>query len=102
MTFYPLLEQHRLYNGFIKSFDVAEVSLLLVHQNNENFVLENRCPHQDAPLDYATLKQGVIRCPLHGMEFCLRDGSGIGPGVCTGGIKVYETAVIDGFVGVYL
>ena len=65
-------------------------------------MVENRCPHRDAPLEFASLSNGNIRCPLHKMEFALDDGHGIGPATCSCGIKVFKTDVIDEMVGVYL
>jgi len=37
-------------------------------------LLENRCPHQGAPLHNATVAGRVLRCARHGAEFDLFSG----------------------------
>ena len=75
MTFYPLERLSKLYDGYQRPIEVAGHSLLLVQEEGQLHILRNVCPHMDAPLTYATIKQGVLRCPLHGIEFHLHDGS---------------------------
>ena len=76
MTFFALEKLHRLHDGYVRPFTVAGRNILLVQSEGEPFILENRCPHMDAPLTYGTVTQGRIRCPLHGIEFDLRTGRG--------------------------
>ncbi len=102
MQFYPLKNQQDLYHGYLHAFVVKDISVLLIQQMGEIFVVENRCPHRDAPLDYASISNGNIRCPLHKMEFALSHGHGIGPAICTGGLEVFEVKVVDGVVGLEL
>ena len=66
---------------------MVDISVLLMQQNGEIFVVENRCPHRGAPLDFASVSNGNIRCPLHKMEFALSDGHGIDQAICTGGLR---------------
>ena len=83
MTFYPLEKIHRLYDGYQQAFTVAGKDLLLIQDSGEVFLLRNACPHLSAPLTYASINNGVIRCPMHGIDFQLRSGcallSPIGP-----------------------
>ncbi len=65
-------------------------------------MVENRCPHRDAPLDFASLSNGNIRCPLHKMEFALDDGHGIGLAVYTVGFTVFTVKIVDEVVRVDL
>jgi len=76
MAFYPLEKLHRLHDGYSNPFRVGGRDLLLVQSDGVPFVIENRCPHMDAPLTYASVTKGRIRCPLHGIEFDLRTGRG--------------------------
>jgi len=76
MAFYPLEKLHRLHDGYLNPFRIEGRDLLLVQSDGVAFVIENRCPHMDAPLTYASVTKGRIRCPLHGIEFDLRTGRG--------------------------
>ncbi len=58
----------------MRPFQVGSHQLLLVHSNNQTHIIENRCPHQDAPLTQATLVGDTIRCSRHGIEFNLLTG----------------------------
>lgn len=102
MNFYPLLEKDKLFDGYIKPFVVEALSVLLIQQHGVVSIVENSCPHMDAPLDFGKIRNGNIRCPLHGMEFSLATGAGIGSAYCTGGLKVYQVVNVDGVVGVYI
>jgi len=75
MAFYPLERLSRLYDGYQRAISVAGHSLLLIQDAGQVHVLHNVCPHMDAPLTYATIKNGVLRCPLHGIEFQVVNGS---------------------------
>lgn len=102
MQFFPLLAEEQLYDGFIKAFVVETRSVLLIQQQGIVSVVENRCPHLDAPLEFGKINNGNIRCPLHGMEFSLVSGAGIGPAFCTGGVKVFQVVIVDSVVGIYI
>jgi nitrite reductase/ring-hydroxylating ferredoxin subunit len=74
MAFYPIDKLHRLYDGYQRTLTLAGQSLLVVQDEGQLHILHNVCPHMDAPLTYATIKRGVLRCPLHGIEFQLSNG----------------------------
>ena len=57
--------------------------MVLIQQNGEIFVVENRCP-------------------LHKMEFALDDGHGIGFAVYTVGFTVFTVKIVDEVVRVDL
>lgn len=77
MQFYPLERLHRLYDGYQRAVTVAGRSLLVLQENSQVYIIANQCPHMDAPLTYATIKQGILRCPLHGIEFKLTTGESV-------------------------
>lgn len=83
MAYYPIEKLHRLYDGYQQALTVAGRSLLVIQEEGKVFIINNVCPHMDAPLTHSTIKQGVLRCPLHGLEFELPSGkalrSPIGP-----------------------
>ncbi len=74
MTFYPLEKLHLLYDGYIRPFRIAGRDLLLVQDQGRTYLIANRCPHMDAPLTFATVRNGLLRCPMHGIEFDLPSG----------------------------
>jgi nitrite reductase/ring-hydroxylating ferredoxin subunit/uncharacterized membrane protein len=49
--------------------------VLLTRQGGEVHAIAAVCAHQGGPLDKGTLKDGVVTCPWHGSQFCVRDGS---------------------------
>ena len=63
-----------LQDGYRSTFRVAGLDLLLLVVDGRPLLLENRCPHRDAPLHSASLNGQVLRCARHGFEFELRSG----------------------------
>lgn len=79
MAFYSLANLADMYDGFSAAFNVGGQRLLLLQENGEIFVIENRCPHMDAPLASGRVTQGAIVCRAHGIAFDLRSGRARGP-----------------------
>ena len=77
-TFIPLIEKQKLFNGFRQVFSVSNMKLLLVHENNKTYLLENKCGHFGLALDDARIEQyqdsDVIICIQHGISFDLSTG----------------------------
>lgn len=63
-----------LDEGYRQVFQLQGRSLLLIVVEGRTLLLENRCPHQGAALDKASITAGVLRCPRHGIEFDLASG----------------------------
>lgn len=78
MTFYPLEKLHQLHDGYCRSFAVRGKNLLLIQNNGNTYLIENRCPHMDASLEWATFQTDKLRCPVHGIEFDLPNGKALG------------------------
>ena len=72
--FYPLERLINLYDGYQRAYQIAGHSLLLIQDAGRCYLLKNHCPHQQASLSQATLSEGKLRCPLHGMSFDLQTG----------------------------
>lgn len=49
--------------------------VLLVRSTGGLFALENACPHQRNTLEKGEVLAHSIRCPLHGVEVSLSDGT---------------------------
>lgn len=63
-----------LDEGYKRGFEVAGRRLLLIVDQGQHLLFENRCPHQGAPLHDGTLVAGVLRCRHHGIEFDVHSG----------------------------
>ena len=49
--------------------------VLLTREGGNVFAIAAVCAHQGGPLNKGTLENGVVTCPWHGSQFCVRDGS---------------------------
>ena len=78
--------------------------LLVCYLDGDIFVIENRCPHMDVPLDRGEfLASKVIRCNAHGIEFKLDSGEAQGPLAGTlCGLKKYQHCIKNNWVFVNL
>ncbi len=71
--------------------------LLVCNAGGEFYVVENRCSHQEKPLEGGRIRNGYIFCPVHGMRYKLDSGEGIGQ-LTRLPIKTFPTQVVDGEV----
>ena len=99
--FYRLEKLHLLRDGYQKAFRIGRHELLLIQDAGQVHLIENRCPHMDAPLTLASIASGVIRCPMHGIEFDLQTGEGRTPAPITP-IKRYIPIYEGNTIGVDL
>lgn len=79
MRFYALANLVDMYDGYCAPFTLNGRSLLLLQDQGEIFVIENRCPHMDAPLSTGKIVAGAIICRAHGIAFDLRSRRARGP-----------------------
>ena len=63
----------------VKLVEVGGRSILLVHNEDRIFAVENRCSHAEEPLACGRVKRGWIACPAHGARFDLETGEALGP-----------------------
>ena len=71
--------------------------LLVCNSRDEIHVVENRCSHQDQPLDGGRVRNGYILCPVHGMRFKLATGEAIGQ-LTRIPLCVFDSRIVDGEV----
>lgn len=95
MAYQALEKLHQVQAGYRRVFKVNGRDLLLLENEGRTYLMANRCPHMDAPLHKASIADGVLRCPVHGIEFDLRTGAALNaPGGCMGPLEfvplVYE------------
>ena len=80
--------------------EAAGRNVLLVRSAAGLFALENACPHQRSTLEKGDVLSHSIRCPLHGVEIDLVDGSivsdvgfiGLSP------VQVFKVEETDGMI----
>lgn len=75
------------------------LKLLVCNSGGEFVVVENRCSHQDQPLERGRIRNGYIICPVHGMRFRLESGEPVGQ-LTRVPIRLFESRVVDGTVQV--
>ena len=49
---------------------------LLVKESEDYYAFQNRCPHQNKPLNDCKLIDGHVVCPYHKYAFSCKDGRG--------------------------
>ena len=77
--FIPLAKLTDLYDGFQQAVMVAGKSHLLLQADGQVYLVENRCPHMDAPLLHGAIVGSTLRCKAHGIAFSLISGGAEGP-----------------------
>ena len=75
MAYYQLEKLHQLYDGYQRVLRVAgNLELLLIQDQGRLYIVENRCPHMQAPLAGGKVEKGRICCPMHRLTFSLETG----------------------------
>ncbi|QDU01684.1 Naphthalene 1,2-dioxygenase/salicylate 5-hydroxylase systems, ferredoxin component [Gimesia chilikensis] len=72
---FKALSKDELKEGQVKTVYINYHTLCMTHFDAKYGALDNRCPHQGASLGDGTIKNGLLRCPHHGMEFCPIEGN---------------------------
>lgn len=62
-------------DGAIIRVDVFGNRMALACVDGSFFALEGKCPHGPGQLGDGALEGHVVTCPVHGLEFDVRDGS---------------------------
>jgi len=70
-----VLADAALGEGEMRAVDVAGVALVIVRRDGEVHALSNTCVHRGGSLADGELVGECVKCPLHGSEFRLEDGS---------------------------
>ncbi|MGW0035495.1 Rieske 2Fe-2S domain-containing protein [Gordonia sp. NPDC003376] len=71
-----------LWEGEMESVVVEGTPVLLVNLDGTVVAYQNRCPHQEWPLDDGDLDDNKLTCAQHLWEFDARTGKGINPSSC--------------------
>ena len=76
--FHPVLNAAELPAGASKAVHIDGHDILVGNAAGSFFAVQNRCTHQDSPLEGGRIRNGLIACPLHGVMFDVRTGCGRG------------------------
>ncbi len=57
-----------------KAIVVSGTPILILNYENTYYAIRNQCTHQDLPLSEGEVEGGIITCPFHGAQFCLKTG----------------------------
>ncbi len=74
----PLRE---LAAGTMRLVEWEDVEILVANCDGEILAMQNRCSHDNGPLNEGTLDPGActVKCPRHGSIFDLRSGHAVRP-----------------------
>ena len=61
--------------GTMRCVTVRGQDVLIANVDGEVLVTDDTCTHEDASLSCGVLDGTIVRCPLHGATFDLRDGA---------------------------
>lgn len=60
--------------GRMARFLVDDTWILIANFQGDFYAIADTCSHEDASLSKGVLKDGCVRCPLHGSRFDLKTG----------------------------
>ena len=98
-VFTPVLPLAELDQGATRLVELANLAVLLCHDEGEVYAIENRCSHLEEPLACGKVKWGWIACPAHGARFDLATGEPMNP-PATEAIQTYQVRVVNGMIEV--
>ena len=61
--------------GTMRCVTIRGHVVLVANAGGKVLATDDTCTHEDASLSSGVLKDAVVRCPLHGATFDLRDGA---------------------------
>lgn len=71
----PLGDIETLAEGEKRLVTAGPFEVLVCRVKGELFAIENKCSHQERPLDRGRLRNHLLVCPVHGATFDVRDGT---------------------------
>jgi 3-phenylpropionate/trans-cinnamate dioxygenase ferredoxin subunit len=98
-VFHPVLDTKECPAGASKAVEVNGHDVLICNSGGDFFAVQNKCTHQDQPLEGGRIRNGMISCPSHGVIFDVRTGCGKGQSGRVP-LRVYPLRVVDGQIEV--
>ena len=74
MAFHPVARLIDLVDGYRAVVRAGHQDVLVICDGGRTYLVARSCPHAGSPLDAATLCNGSLTCPRHGVEFDLASG----------------------------
>lgn len=84
-----------------RAVKLGDLCLLVCNADGTFHVVENRCSHQESPLEGGRIRRGHLSCPLHGVRFNLVTGMPLGS-LTRMPIRTFPVVIVDGYVSVDL
>jgi len=100
MEWRDALDEDDLWEGDMTGVEVGGVKVLLVNTDGEVKAYENRCSHQEWPLDDGDFDGETITCSRHSWEFDSLTGQGVNPSDCA--LTCFAARIRDGRIEVQL
>ena len=73
--FEVVLHKDALPVGDVVEIIIGGQAIAVANVDGQFYAFENACPHADGPLGEGGMEGCVVKCPYHGWEFDVRDGS---------------------------
>ena len=87
--------------GTMRCVTIHGHDVLIANVDGEVLATDDTCTHEDASLSSGVLKGAIVRCPLHGATFDLRDGAPLDE-PAEEPLRCHEVRVEDGVILVRL
>ena len=87
--------------GTMRCVTIRGREVLIASAGGAVLATDDTCTHEDASLSCGVLKGTVVRCPLHGATFDLRDGAPLDE-PAEEPLRCHEVRVEDGIIFVRL
>jgi 3-phenylpropionate/trans-cinnamate dioxygenase ferredoxin subunit len=87
--------------GTMRCVTIRGHDVLIANAGGEVLATDDTCTHEDASLSCGVLKGAIVRCPLHGATFDLRDGAPLDE-PAEEPLRCHEVKVEDGAIFVRL
>ena len=90
-----------LPTGTMRCVTIGGHDVLVANAGGEVLATDDTCTHEDASLSCGVLTGAIVRCPLHGATFDLRDGAPLDE-PAEEPLRCHEVKVEDGVIFVRL
>ena len=90
-----------LPSGTMRHVAIRGHDVLIANVAGTVLATDDTCTHEDASLSCGVLADAIVRCPLHGATFNLRDGAPLDE-PAEEPLRCHEVRVADGFIYVRL
>jgi len=91
--FEVVLHKDALPEGDLVEIIIGGTAIAVAKVSGEFYAIDNTCPHAEGPLGEGELSGPVVKCPYHGWEFDVRDGTCLTASDCA--VKAFEVRVVD-------